>query len=116
MRIAVITLPLVLGVAAACGGSLPPPNDEWSAAQANVAKAEGTGAAGVNDAKLHLQFAREALNQSKDILNTDPKRAGTLILVANAEAQLAISLTKAVEAETAAQKAQADVQKVKGGI
>jgi hypothetical protein len=114
MRIAGITLLLLLG-SAACGGSLPPPNDEWSAAQAEVARAEGGGSEGVPDAKLHVQLAQEDLTKAKGMMDQDNRRAASLIALAKAEAQLALSLAKAQIAQQAVVKAQADVQKAKGG-
>ena len=55
MRIA--TVALISLITAACGSSLPPPNDEWAQAQADLGRAEAGGAPGVPDAKLHLQLA-----------------------------------------------------------
>jgi len=114
MRIAVITLPLLLG-AVACGSSLPPPNDEWNAAQADIARADGGGAGGVPEAKLHLQLAQEDLAKAKQLIDQDNKRAASLIALAKVEAQLALSLAKEIIAQQVAQKAQADVVKAKGG-
>jgi hypothetical protein len=113
MRIATIALLAV--VTAACGSSFPPPNDEYSAAQADVGRAESGGAPGVPDAKLHLQLAQEDLQKSKALMDNDNKRAADLIAVARAEAQLALSLAKQQQAEEAARKAQADLAKTKGG-
>lgn len=113
MRIATIALLAV--VTAACGSSFPPPNDEYSAAQADVGRAESGGAPGVPDAKLHLQLAQEDLQKSKALIDQDNKRAADLIAVARAEAQLALSLAKQQQAEEAARKAQADLSKTKGG-
>ncbi len=115
MRIAVITLPLLLGVAA-CGSSFPPPNDEWAAAQADLGRAEAGGAPTVPDAKLHLQLAQEDLTKSKQLIDQDNKRAASLIALARVEAQLALSLAKAQIAQEAVQKAQSDLQKAKGGV
>ncbi len=120
MRIAWIAC--LAGFALACGSSFPPPNDEWSAAQADVGRAEAGGAPGVPDAKLHLQLAQEDLAKSKQLINEDNKRAASLIAVARVEAQLALSLAKQQVAQDAAQKAQADAasaqaaaQKAMGG-
>jgi len=120
MRIAWIAC--LAGFALACGSSFPPPNDEWSAAQADVGRAEAGGAPGVPDAKLHLQLAQEDLAKSKQLIDQDNKRAASLIAVARAEAQLALSLAKeqiaqdaAHTAQAAAQKAQADAQKAANG-
>jgi hypothetical protein len=118
MRIATIgVLPLAgLALAAlACGGSIPAPQDEYSAAQADVGRAEAGGAPGVPDAKLHLQLAQEDLAKSKGLMDQDNKRAADLIAVARVEAQLALSLAKQQQAEDQARKASADLAKVKGG-
>ena len=100
---------------AACGGGMPPPNDEWAAAQADVGRAEAGGAPDVPDAKLHLQLAQENLQKSKGLIDDDNERAASIIAVARVEAQLALSLAKAAQAEEASHKAQADLAKVKGG-
>jgi hypothetical protein len=113
MRIAPIAL--LAAMTAACGSSFPPPNDEYSAAQADVGRAEAGGAPGVPDAKLHLQLAQEDLAKSKTLIDQDNKRAADLIAVARVEAQLALSLAKQQLAEEAVRKAQADLAKVKGG-
>jgi hypothetical protein len=113
MRIA--TMALLVVAAAACGSSFPPPNDEYSAAQADVGRAESGGAPNVPDAKLHLQLAQEDLQKSKGLIDQDNKRAADLIAVARVEAQLALSLAKQQLAEEAARKAQADLAKTKGG-
>jgi hypothetical protein len=100
--------------AVACGGSIPPPRDEWAAAQADIGRAESGGAPNVPDAKLHLQLAQEDLQKSKDLIDQDNRRAASLIAVARVEAQLALSLAKASIAQGAAQQAQQDLQKAKG--
>jgi len=106
---------VVLGVSlAACGSSLPPPNDEWAAAQADVGRAEAGGAPDVPDAKLHLQLAQENLQKSKGLIDDDNERAASLIAVARAEAQLALSLAKASLSESQANQAKADLAKAKG--
>ncbi|HEY8042111.1 MAG TPA: DUF4398 domain-containing protein [Polyangiaceae bacterium] len=117
MRFATITLLSVSTamLAMACGGSLPPPNDEWAAAQADVGRAEAGGAPAVPDAKLHLQLAQEDLQKSKALIDNDNKRAASLIAVARVEAQLALSIAKQTAAQDAARKAQDDLQKAKGG-
>jgi hypothetical protein len=114
MRIATIALLAVVALTAACGSSFPPPNDEYSAAQADVGRAESGGAPGVPDAKLHLQLAQEDLTKSKALIDNDNKRAADLIAVARVEAQLALSLAKQQQAEEAARKAQADLAKARG--
>jgi hypothetical protein len=115
MRIATIRVLTVLSMmAAACGGSFPPPNDEFAAAKTDVGAAEAGGAPNVPDAKLHLQLSQEDLQKSKDLIDKDNKRAASLIAVARAEAQLALSLAKASQAADQARQAQQDLQKAKG--
>ena len=113
MRIGAIALFSLLAIA--CGSSYPPPNDEWSAAQQDVGKAEAGGAPDVPDAKLHLQLAQEDLSKAKELIGTDNKRAASLIALARVEAQLALSLAKQQRAEAAAQAAQSQLQQTKGG-
>jgi hypothetical protein len=115
MRIATITaLTVISTMTAACGGSFPPPNDEFAAAKTDVGAAEAGGAPGVPDAKLHLQLSEEDLQKSKDLIDKDNRRAASLIAVARAEAQLALSLAKASLAADQARQAQQDLQKAKG--
>ncbi|MGA7123767.1 MAG: DUF4398 domain-containing protein [Polyangiaceae bacterium] len=113
MRIA--TIALFAAATAACGASLPPPNTEWAEANNDVGKAEAGGAPEVPDAKLHLQLAQEDLQKSKDLINQDNRRAASLVAVARAEAQLALSIARAQKAQTAARQAEDDLQKAKKG-
>ena len=107
------TLAILSGavLAAACGSSVPPPNDQWAAAQADVGRAQASGAPNVPQAKLHLELAQEDLQKSKPLIGDDNKRATTLIALARTEAQLAASLAKQATMAQAAQKAEGDLQK-----
>jgi len=110
-----VSVAILVGFCSACGGpSLPPPNDEWAAAQADVGRAQAGGAPNVPDAKLHLQLAQEDLQKSKDLMDKDNGRATSLVALARVEAQLALSLAKSSLAEDSAQQAQQDLQKAKG--
>jgi hypothetical protein len=111
----IVSIALLTVMTAACGASFPPPNDEYSAAQADVGRAEAGGAPAVPDAKLHLQLAQEDLQKSKALIDQDNKRAADLVAVARVEAQLALSLAKQQQAEDQARKAQSDLAKAKGG-
>ena len=94
-----------------CGSSaLPPPNDEWAAAQADVGRAQAGGAPAVPDAMLHLRLAQEDLQKSKLLIGRDDTRASTLTALARAEAQLAFSLAKQAAAQDQARTAQADLR------
>lgn len=109
------TITLLATGAVACGSSLPPPNDDWAQAQADLGRAEAGGAPTVPDAKLHLQLAAEDLQKSKDLMGQDNRRAESLISLARTEAQLALSLAKASHAMDGAAQAEADLQRARGG-
>ena len=99
------------GLVAGCTSVVPPPNDQWSAAQVEVGRAEASGAPAVPDAKLHLQLAHEDLQKGKALIGNDNKRAATLIVLASTEAQLASTLAQAAQANDEAQQARASLQK-----
>ena len=94
----------------ACAGSVPPPNDQWAAAEADVGRAQAGGAPQVPDAQLHLKLAQEDLQQAKQLIGDDNKRATTLTELARTEAQLALSLAKSSAAQDVARKAATDLQ------
>jgi hypothetical protein len=118
MRIATVAWLSTVAFAAlalvGCGGSFPPPNDEWAAAQSDVGAANAGGAPSVPDAKLHLQLSEEDLQKSKALIDKDNQRAASLIGVARVEAQLALKLAKAAQATQQLRDAQAELQKAKG--
>ena len=103
---------VLVSSAVACGASVPPPNDQWAAAQADVGRAQSGGAPDNPAAKLHLQLAQEDLQKAKQLIGDDNKRATTLTELARTEAQLALSLAKTSTAQDAARKANADLEKV----
>ncbi|MGH7270415.1 MAG: DUF4398 domain-containing protein [Polyangiaceae bacterium] len=115
MRISNVALLSIVSLACgACGATIPPPNDEWAAAQADVGAANAGGAPAVPDAKLHLQLSQEDLQKSKALIDQDNARAASLIAVARVEAQLALKLAKASQAADDVRQAQQDLQKAKG--
>jgi hypothetical protein len=109
----VFAIVLVSG-ALGCGASVPPPNDQWAAAQADVGRAQAGGAPENPDAMLHLRLAQEDLQMAKQLMGQDDKRATTLTELARAEAQLALSLAKDGAAQEAAYAAARDLQNAQG--
>jgi hypothetical protein len=97
-----------------CASSMPPPTDQWAAAQADVGRAQEGGAPQVPEARLHLQLAVEDLQKSHELMGRDNERSTTLCALARTEAHLALSLTKQASAQDAALKAQGDLQA--GGV
>jgi hypothetical protein len=114
MRIARMAV-LCVSVVACGAAALPPPTTQFDQAQADIARAEGGGAQGVPDAKLHLQLATEDLQKSKSLSGQDNRRAQSLLDLATVEAHLAFSLAKAAQAQAGTQQAQQEVQKAKSG-
>jgi hypothetical protein len=98
----------------ACAASLPPPTNEWAAAQADVGRAQAGGAPNVPEAKLHLQLAQEDLTVSKRLFDQDNRRAATLITLARTEAQLALAIANDARAEDDANSAEAALAKAAG--
>jgi hypothetical protein len=96
---------------AGCGASIPPPNDQFAAAQADVGRAQAGGAPNVPEARLHLQLAQEDLQKSKQLMGNDNARATSLTNVAGMEAQLALALARETTARDQARTAEAELQK-----
>src|SRR5271155_5239304 len=112
--LAVVALAAGTAAMLGCGASLPPPNTEWAAAQADVGRAQAGGAPVVPAAKLHLQLAQEDLTTSKELFDRDNRRAATLVALARTEAQLALSLSKESVAQNEASAAQDTLAKSTG--
>jgi hypothetical protein len=111
MKVKAIWIAIAVGaVGVGCASSVPPPQDQWSAAQADVGRATAV-ATTVPEARLHLQLAQEDLAKSKQMMGDDNKRATNLAVLARVEAQLAFSLAKQATAQDEATKAQAELQK-----
>jgi hypothetical protein len=98
-------------ILAACSSSVPPPNDEWSAAQTELGRAEEGGAPAVPEAKLHLQLAHEDMEKARAFFGEDNARAASLVARARAEAQLALSLARKASALDLERRAQDELQK-----
>src|SRR5258708_15224668 len=63
--------------AAGCGGSIPPPNDELSAAQTDIGRAEAGAAPPNPEAQPHPQPPAEDLPKAQAQVGQDNKRAAT---------------------------------------
>jgi hypothetical protein len=110
MKPIALSVAILFTGAIACGASVPPPNDAWAAAQADVGRAQAGGAPQSPDARLHLQLAQEDLQRAKQLIGNDNERATTLTEVARSEAQLALTLAKSSAAEDNARRAATDLQ------
>lgn len=110
MRNVMLASLILIGAAVACGSSIPPPTDQWAAAQADLGRAQSSGAANNADARLHVQLAKEDLAMAHRLMGHDNERATTLAELARAEARLASSLAAKSTAEDDANKAATEMQ------
>ena len=99
-----LTILMVVGLALFLGcASAPPLRTEKSAS--GISAAEEAGAAKVPQASLHLQMAKEELELAKGLsAKGEKKRAASMLLRAEADAELAVELSHG-DAEKAESKA-----------
>jgi hypothetical protein len=101
---------------AACGSSVPPPNDRLASAEAAARSAKELGADSNPKAQLELKLATEQIDQAKKLMaDGDNKRADLVLQRANADAELAVMLAKENNAKAEAEKAQENVKNIKQG-
>ncbi len=100
-------------LAAACA-SYPAPNDHLATSMASLRAAQEVGAKGQPaQAALHVRLAQEGVDRAKKLMaDGDNERADYAAMRANADAQLAIMLTREEEAKAKANQALAKVQEV----
>jgi hypothetical protein len=94
----------------ACGGSsLPPP--QVADTQSSISAAAAVGAEQHPQAALHLKMARDQLRQAQALMSDGDSDEARLVLErAEADAQLALMITREAVASNNARKAQQDVQ------
>jgi hypothetical protein len=108
MRFANIALFTML--VAGCGGSALPPA-KVADTQSSISAAAAVGADQHPQAALHLKMARDQLKQAQALINDDKGDEARLVLErADADAEVALMLTREAEANAQAKKAQADVK------
>ncbi|HEX6271703.1 MAG TPA: DUF4398 domain-containing protein [Polyangiaceae bacterium] len=94
--IMIAAAPLVWG---ACGGA-PPPTQRMADAQASERTARELGANSVPSAQLSLKLAQEQIAEAKKAMADDEnERAGSLLVRAKADAELALAQTREVGAK-----------------
>lgn len=112
-----LTALFVFAAAATAGCSAaPPPNTRLSSTQAAVRSAREVGADSVPEASLHLKFSEEQITQAKAMIaEGNNERADVVLQQAQADAELALALTRENTATVEAQKVQTQVQAKRGG-
>ena len=108
-------LAAVLGLSlVACGGSVPPPNDQLASSQSAIRAADEVGAGSDPQATLHLKLAREQLEKAKQQMQAEDNESATRLLQrAEADAELALALAKVRSTQAEAQEALKQVEKLK---
>jgi hypothetical protein len=96
--VAVVVAAIAIGCATA-----PPRTD---AATSGIRAAEEVGATAIPQASLHLQLAKEELEQARQFAKKgDKKRAASMLLRAEADAELAVALSHGDAERLEAEKA-----------
>lgn len=100
---------------AACGGSSVP-HETMAASEGSIRAAEEVGASQVPTAALHLQLAKEETERARQLIkNGDNDRAKYVLMRADADAELALALSKEDAAKTDAQAAMEQVRALQEG-
>ena len=100
---------------AGCGGA-PQPVDQIAATQAAIRGAEEVGAAQDPQAALHLKLAQEQFDKAKAMAERDDNEPAIRLLArSQADADVARAFAKKVSAINAADEADKQLQKLKGG-
>ena len=101
---------LVTLAVAACGGSSLPPAKVGDT-QSSISAAAAVGADQNPQAALHLKMARDQLKQAQGLLDDGKDEAARLVLErADADAEVALMITREAQASENVRKARADVE------
>lgn len=97
------------GLLVGCGGSALPPA-KAADTQASITAAAAVGAESHPQAALHLKMARDQLHQAQGLMADGKDREARLVLErSQADADVAMMLTREAQATANVQKAQAEV-------
>ena len=106
----ILAASVVLG---ACASS-PVPAGRLAESESTIRTAESTGVEKVPPAAVHLRVAKDELTLAKKLLGDgDNKRADGMLMRAQADAEVAISLAHEAEMRADAMKTMEEVQRVK---
>jgi outer membrane murein-binding lipoprotein Lpp len=107
----------VVGVMGLSGcSSYAVPNTKVASSEAAIRAAQETGSRDVPQAALHLKLAEEQLEQAKKLIrNDDNERASYVLSRAEADAELALALSRAQGSKSKAGTALDNVRAVRSG-
>jgi hypothetical protein len=105
----------VLSVLAISCASYPAPTERVNTAESAIGRAQGAGASNVPPAALSLKLAQEEVQKAKKLMQDgDNKRAETMLMRAQADADLAFAQARENQAKNDAQKALDQVKELRG--
>ena len=103
-----------LALCAGCGSSYPAPTARMADSESAVRAAQEVGGQSEPQAALHLKLAQEQIDQAKQLMNDgDNQRADFVLMRADADAELAVSLAREATARQQAKQAQDELTKLK---
>ena len=106
----------IVGIAASGCASYPVPSAKAASSEAAIRAAQETGSQDVPQAALHLKLAQEQLQRGKELIrDNENQRAEYVLLRAEADAELAIALSRAEKSKSQAGKALEEVRAVRTG-
>jgi len=107
----------IVGVIGLSGcSSAPVPNAKVASSEAAIRAAQETGSRDVPQAALHLKLAEEQLEQAKKLIrNNDNERASYVLMRAEADAELAVALSRVETSKAKAGTALDNVRAVRSG-
>ena len=92
---------------------MPPPTTRVASSAAAIRAAEELQAVDTPSAQLRLQYAQDQYKEGQKLIAAgDNERADRVLARAEADAELAVAITKQVRSEKAAIAAQVEVQKL----
>ncbi len=104
----------LLAFGAGCGASYPPPTARMADSESAVRAAQEVGGQNEPQAALHLKLAQEQIDQAKQLVaDGDNQRADFVLMRADADAELAVSLAREATARAAAKQAQDQLAQLK---
>lgn len=107
---------LIAGMVAGCA-SYPAPTQKMVDAEAAIRSAKEVGAEKVPKAQLHATLAQEQVDKAKKLMNDgDNQRAEMLLLRAQSDAELSLTLAKQEAAKADAQKTSEELKKAKDNL
>ncbi|WP_163781361.1 DUF4398 domain-containing protein [Myxococcus vastator] len=117
MRLKLTAVLLGLTMAGCAGRQvLPAPNEQRVQAEASLRAAEGAGAARVPEAALHLEFARQQIADAERLWVEGEQEAAELrFRQAEADAELAHALARAVPLERESRRTAAQAESLRRG-